>query len=206
MTTPGPVDVTRRPTASGRLLVALVAMVIALLSACAAPSSTTLPAPTSADSFPIAQEIIYFSAPGGVLSSRTERIPYTRGSTPDAEVRAHVGWDASPPPGSLVHSTSWRFDKASGELILTWAVTPDPRPQAAVTPVEQKPVAQGADAAHPVPTGLGDQAVITHAARHLAFLMTTDREVDAALGRQPEVHAALKAFAPALAGNPGAAP
>jgi hypothetical protein len=190
-------------------MTALVLALVMLMAGCApanAPGSANASASQPQDAFPITQEIIYFSAPGGVLSSRTERIAFTEGASPDAEVRTHLGWTASPPPGSMVHSTSWRFDKATGELILVWAVTPDPQVGVKVTPVEDDPIAQGADAAHPVPVGLDDQAVITHAARHLAFLMATDPEVDAALARQPQLHGALEPFSPALAGNPDSAP
>jgi hypothetical protein len=196
----------RSKGASWALAILALLMVV---SGCASTGVSSAPSPSTRpgrDAFPISQEIIYFSTPGGVLSSRTERIPFTEGAAPDEEVRAYLGWTGSPPPGSLVHSTSWHFDRATGELVLTWAVTPDPKPGAAVQPVLDAPIAQGADAAHPVPSGLADQAVITHAARHLAFLMETDPEVDAALALQPDLHAALAAFAPALAGNPVATP
>lgn len=134
---------------------------------------------------------------------RQEMLAYEPGLPPDVQVREHV--DAMTEGTStehLVHSTSWHFDGESDELVLTWAVTPDPRPGGDTRPVLGGRVAQGSDAAHPVPSGLGDDAIATHAARHLAFLIETDRAVAEALARDRLLFDALVSYAPALAGSP----
>jgi hypothetical protein len=139
---------------------------------------------------PVITELVLLSGHPDGLRWRTQRAVLPVGSAPDEHARVLVGWDGAAPAGSLIHSTSWRYDPLSESLILTWAVAPDPDPASATRLVDGT-VAQGSAATEPVPVGLTMESVVAHAARHLAFLSHTDEVVAAAVHHHPHLHDAL---------------
>lgn len=149
----------------------------------------------------IRQELLYLSVgdDGGVWV-RVESVPLPTGAAPDVHARAVLGWHGHGSDGRLLHSTSWRYDTGSSELVLTWAVIPDP----AVTgrwPVRAD-ISTGATGTHPVPDGLTIANVAAHAARHMAFLLHHDRTVGVVLHEHHRaLHDALLPWSPDVAGE-----
>ncbi|MEU8133761.1 hypothetical protein [Streptodolium elevatio] len=80
----------------------------------------------------------------------------------------------------VVHSTSWRYDDA-GQVVLMYAVAPDPFPQLPAVAVDLGAVARGTGPARPSPTRVRVGDVAAHAVRHLAFLARCDAQVRSAL-------------------------
>ncbi|GAA2294674.1 hypothetical protein GCM10010149_48330 [Nonomuraea roseoviolacea subsp. roseoviolacea] len=125
------------------------------------------------------------------------------GETPDEAAR-RISGVAAGDPGTVVHSTSWRYLPA-GEVVLTYAVCPDPAPwPPAAEPAEltelaelaglaELEIARGAAPATPSPERVEVAHVAAHAVRHLAFLLDNDPVVRAALLPHPEIAAALTA-------------
>ncbi|GHH64817.1 hypothetical protein GCM10017673_08160 [Streptosporangium violaceochromogenes] len=149
---------------------------------------------------PISVEVLFLrvNAEGGWAYRRIVTLP-TRGESPDEAARRVCGV-ARGAPSTVVHSTSWRY-RPEGQVVLTYAVCPDPAPQAAAIELSRPRVARGDGPASPSPADLRVEDVAAHAVHHLAFLMTTDPVVRAALGRSPAVTAALEGLSPALAGE-----
>ncbi|WP_336205166.1 hypothetical protein [Nonomuraea sp. LPB2021202275-12-8] len=112
------------------------------------------------------------------------------GQSPDEAARLACGI-AADEPSTVVHSTSWRH--RPGEIVLTYAVCPDPEPWRAATELTDLEPARGAAPATPAPERIEVAHVAAHAIRHLAFLMAEDPVVRAALRRHPEVAGALEA-------------
>ncbi|MEV0198869.1 hypothetical protein [Nonomuraea sp. NPDC050691] len=114
------------------------------------------------------------------------------GETPDEAAR-RVSGVAAGDRGTVVHSTSWRY-LPKGEVVLTYAVCPDPAPWLPATMLAGPPeleIARGAAPATPAPERVEVEHVAAHAVRHLAFLMDGDPVVRAALLPYPEIAAAL---------------
>ncbi|MEU8403885.1 hypothetical protein AB0C28_52675 [Nonomuraea sp. NPDC048892] len=117
-----------------------------------------------------------------------------QGESPD-EVARRLSGLSGDEPSTVVHSTSWRH-RPEGQVVLTYAVCPDPAPH---LPAEELPVleiAQGGAPAAPAPEHIDIVNVASHAIRHLAFLMTTDAVVRRALLDHPPVAGALDELAP----------
>jgi hypothetical protein len=109
--------------------------------------------------------------------------------TPDQAARRLCG--VSPDAAStVVHSTSWRY-RAGGEVVLTYAVCPDPEPWLPAVELGSLEIASGAAPATPAPERIELANVVAHAVRHLAFLMAEDAVVREALARHPEIATAL---------------
>ncbi|MEV4224314.1 hypothetical protein [Nonomuraea sp. NPDC049725] len=110
------------------------------------------------------------------------------GESPDEAARRAAGVEQGTDE-VVVHSTSWRH--RPGEIVLTYAVCPDPEPW---LPADGRPAAEparGAAPATPSPERVEVAQVAAHAIRHLAFLMAEDPVVREALSRHPEVAIAL---------------
>ncbi len=115
-----------------------------------------------------------------------------KGESPDAAARRISG-------DTVVHSTSWRY-RPEGQVVLTFAVCPDPAPDSgSASPVLRTTV--GLSPGRPVPRHMEIGHVAAHAVRHLAFLLGTDPVVGAALARTPRIAAALREIDPAPAGQ-----
>ncbi|NUW34123.1 hypothetical protein HTZ77_22185 [Nonomuraea sp. SMC257] len=116
------------------------------------------------------------------------------GETPDEAAR-RISGVAARDRGTVVHSTSWRY-LPEGEVVLTYAVCPDPAPwlpAAEPAGAAEAGIARGAAPAMPSPERVEVAHVAAHAVRHLAFLLDNDPVVRAALLPHPEIAAALTA-------------
>ncbi|GII89256.1 hypothetical protein Ssi03_72460 [Sphaerisporangium siamense] len=122
--------------------------------------------------------------------STTAPVP---GESPDEAARrlARVPADV---PYTVVHSTSWRY-RPVGQVVLTYAVCPDPTPELPAIELPVLCLSAGATPAAPTPEHLDVANVAAHAIRHLAFLKATDAVVGDALGAHPRVGRALDGLA-----------
>ncbi|MCG5219426.1 hypothetical protein [Streptosporangium sp. KLBMP 9127] len=120
-----------------------------------------------------------------------------RGESPDEAARRLSGVAGS---SNVVHSTSWRY-RPEGQVVLTYAICPDPAPELPATGLPRLDIARGSSASAPSPEDLGVPNVVAHAIRHLAFLMDTDPIVREALREVPEIAAALDGLSLAPAGR-----
>lgn len=86
----------------------------------------------------------------------------------------------------LIHSTSWRFEKPA-KLIVTYLVYSEEfclgHRQTSLMPLEHLAIAKSDQAQKPRPNVLEDQHVISHAFRHLSFLVKNDPAVEKVLSR-----------------------
>jgi hypothetical protein len=144
---------------------------------------------------PVTVELMLLGAHDGALTYRRLAVPLPRGVEPDAVARRALGERLG--PGSVLHSTSWRFDQ--DRLVITYAVAPDPDPAAAGRLVADT-VARGADGRHPSPEA-DHSEVAAHACRHLAFLMATDAAVAEASRARPALWRLISEFTPRIAGE-----
>jgi hypothetical protein len=112
-----------------------------------------------------------------------------RGESPDETARRLSGV-APGDPDTVLHSTSWRYEP-DGEIVLTYAVCPDPSPWLPATEVPVLEITRGQAPAMPSPQSVTLANVVAHAVRHLAFLLAEDPVVARALSRHPRVGAAL---------------
>lgn len=125
--------------------------------------------------------------------ARTRPAP---GESPDEAARRLAGVAAGD-PGTVVHSTSWRHEP-EGEIVLTYAVCPDPAPWLPAVEAATLEIARGEAPATPSPGRVTLDNVVAHAVRHLAFLMAEDPVVARALSGHPRIARALEpAGAPA---------
>jgi hypothetical protein len=123
------------------------------------------------------------------------------GYSPDARARELAGLDSPAPPGTVVHSTSWR--PTGGGLILTYAVLPDPDPawdSVRAVPA-QAHIVCSADAAAPTPAVVAIEHVLAHALRHLSLVAQTSPAVMAAVQTHPRLWQAVLAHTPDVAGQ-----
>lgn len=100
---------------------------------------------------------------------------------------------ANLPEVTLVHSTSWRYER--GQVVLTFTVV---IPADAVGDMEAEEVGRAALArgeAREAPETIDVGAVLEHGLRHLAWLAADDQEVATALS--PGWHAVLSGYVPA---------
>ncbi len=121
------------------------------------------------------------------------------GESPDQAARRLAGISADS-THTGVHSTSWRY-QPEGQIVLTYAVCPDPRPHLPAIPLADLRVARGGGPADPTPDRLRPEHVTAHAVTHLALLLSTDPAVHDALVAAPHVAAALARLAKAPAGE-----
>jgi hypothetical protein len=95
-------------------------------------------------------------------------------------------------PPTLVHSTSWRRDRAAVILTFIVAIEPGLVGDMASAPVDRSALARsGATSA---PAAIADAQVIEHAVRHLAWLAAEDPVVAGELA--PGWRSALAAYVP----------
>jgi hypothetical protein len=133
---------------------------------------------------------------GGRWSYRTASTIPRPGESPDEAAR-RLGGISAADPGTVVHSTSWRYEP-DGTVVLTYAICPDPEPWLPATEAPVLEIARGSTPAAPSPDRFALVNVVAHAVRHLAFLMAEDPVVAGALARHPHLAAALRpAAAPA---------
>ena len=94
------------------------------------------------------------------------------------------------PAGAVLHSTSWRVERA-GRLVVTYAALPDPDPGRPAVPLLEPAVVVGPTSLRPSPEVLHGHHVAAHAVRHLADLAQRDPVVRAATALQPELWEAV---------------
>jgi hypothetical protein len=111
------------------------------------------------------------------------------GESPDEAARRLSGIRADD-PHTILHSTSWRHEP-DGQIVLTYAVCPDPSPWLSAARVPVLEIVRGTSPATPSPERVAVANVIAHAIRHLSFLMAEDPVVSRALAAHPEIAAAL---------------
>ncbi|WP_219462542.1 hypothetical protein [Nonomuraea rhizosphaerae] len=116
------------------------------------------------------------------------------GESPDEAVRRSCELPREE-SSTVVHSTSWRY-RREGQVILTYAVCPDPKPQLPADALAVLRIAQGSTPATPTPERVEVGNVVAHAVRHLALLLATDMVVRRALLRHPGVVMALEGLSP----------
>ena len=130
----------------------------------------------------------------GSLAYRVEQRPWSPGGTPDQAALDLAGLvPGGTAAGTVSHSTSWRF-VTPDQVILTYAVLPDPEPARAATPLIEAGVVCSGDALLPAPPQLHDHHVAAHAVRHLAYLVEHDPAVGAAASAQPDLWAVVTAY------------
>lgn len=125
----------------------------------------------------------------GQWSYRHITVTPAPGEGPDEAARRACGLTAQA-PSSVVHSTSWRY-RPEGQLVLTYAVCPDPAPEQPAIVLPELEIARGAAPATPAPEHVEVRNVVAHAVQHLAFLMVTDEVVRQALLNHPDIATAL---------------
>lgn len=113
-----------------------------------------------------------------------------RGESPDEAARRLSGV-APGDSDTVLHSTSWRYE-SGGEIVLTYAVCPDPEPWLPAVEVPVLEIARGQAPATPSPERVALANVVAHAVRHLAYLLAEDPVVARALSRHPHVVSALE--------------
>ncbi|WTX01033.1 hypothetical protein OG216_47310 (plasmid) [Streptomycetaceae bacterium NBC_01309] len=155
----------------------------------------------SAGSRPVAVEVVLLRALPQ-LGYRVVRGAPLAAEAPDA---AAVRLAGLPPQAArradlVVHSTSWRYDSA-GQVVLTYAVAPDPCPQLPAAAVDVSAVARGTGPARPSPTCVRAGDVAAHAVRHLAFLARHDVQVRCALEGIADFTQAWPSWEPDVAGE-----
>ncbi|WP_157253848.1 hypothetical protein [Nonomuraea typhae] len=138
----------------------------------------------------------------GTWSYRHLTVPPGPGESPDEAARRACEL-APGAPDSVVHSTSWRYDRERARVVLTYAVCPDPVPGAPRAVLGDLPIARGPAPASPSPERIEMANVAAHAIQHLAFLMATDPVVGETLARRPAIAAALRSCSPVPAGELG---
>jgi hypothetical protein len=144
-----------------------------------------------------------------------ERVRYQRramslsrkGSDPDQLIWSHIRQE---PQGSaaqehefIVHSTSWRYER-SGKIILTYVAYSDEltfekgtaksialRELRTVTRKTQKPRSRAAL----------EKKVVSHALRHIAFLIKTEEQIDFKSAMKPETMERFEKLWVSLAGR-----
>ncbi len=126
------------------------------------------------------------------------------GESPDEAARRACGISAGDPL-TVVHSTSWRH-LAGGEIVLTYAVCPDPAPWLPAVALPRLELAMGSAPARPSPERVEVAHVAAHAVRHLAFLMAEDPIVRRTLLRHPLLAPALERWTTSTARSAGPAP
>lgn len=94
---------------------------------------------------------------------------------------------------ALLHSTSWRWERPTGSLVLTYLCCPDPAPLAAGAVVEPSAVhAAAQDPSRPGDAEVGLAAVLHHGIDHLAWLADHHRSlVQPAVRRAPDLWACI---------------
>ncbi|MDA0636594.1 hypothetical protein OUY22_24535 [Nonomuraea sp. MCN248] len=129
------------------------------------------------------------SADGSWAYRRAEVRPEP-GESPDEAARRSCGVSAGDQL-TVVHSTSWRH-LPDGEIVLTYAVCPDPEPWLPAVTLPRLEPARGAAPARPAPERVEVDHVAAHAVRHLAFLLAEDPIVRRTLLRHPALAPALE--------------
>ncbi|GGM71145.1 hypothetical protein ACFFX1_23550 [Dactylosporangium sucinum] len=132
---------------------------------------------------------------GSPVSARPVAVPAGQGGVQ----RDGPQPDWAPPPLTILHSTSWRFD--AGRVVLTYVAVLDGVPDADAVPLVSRELAHSGDPRAPSPPHVAADAVVAHALRHLAWLRDTDEIVAAALASVPDVWMVLDGFEPGLAGG-----
>ncbi|MEV4748904.1 hypothetical protein AB0K21_21205 [Streptosporangium sp. NPDC049248] len=142
---------------------------------------------------PVSVEILLLRVdPAGAWHYRHIVTSLNKGESPDQAVR-RVGGLTAEATSTVVHSTSWRY-QPEGQVVLTYAVCPDPAAHLPAIALTHFRLARGATSSAPSPEHLQIENVVTHALRHLAFLMLTDPVVGEALTRDPALAAGLDAL------------
>jgi hypothetical protein len=145
---------------------------------------------------PVTVEVLLMGARGGRLTYRGVRGALASGDHPDAMATGLAGGCDL----RVLHSTSWRF--AAGGVTLTYVALPGDGDDPTGTVLPDHSIAHSLDPALPSPPHVCDDAVATHAARHLAWLRERDEVVATALAALPEVWHALDRHIPSPAGQP----
>ncbi|GAA4190184.1 hypothetical protein GCM10022252_28080 [Streptosporangium oxazolinicum] len=142
---------------------------------------------------PVSVEILLLRAdPVGAWHYRRVVTSLGKGESPDEAVRRAGGVTAEA-TSTVVHSTSWRY-RPEGQVVLTYAVCPDPAAHLPATALTDFQLARGATPSAPSPERLQVENVVAHALRHLAFLVLTDPVVGEALTRDPALAAGFAAL------------
>lgn len=126
----------------------------------------------------------------GAWSYRQATATPKPGETPDETARRLSGIHPDN-QAHVVHSTSWRHQPDRDQIILTYAVCPDPNPEAPRTPLTSPTIARGSSPATPSPDQIEPANVAAHAIQHLAFLRSTDPVVERTLEQWPTIAMAL---------------
>jgi len=142
---------------------------------------------------PVSVEILLLRAdPAGAWHYRRVVTSLDRGESPDQAVRRASGVTAET-ASTVVHSTSWRY-QPEGQVVLTYAVCPDPAAHLPAIALTNFQLATGAAPSAPSPEHPQVENVVAHALRHLAFLLLTDPVVGEALTRNPALAAGFDAL------------
>ncbi|MFF5249347.1 hypothetical protein ACFY3V_34145 [Streptosporangium sp. NPDC000095] len=142
---------------------------------------------------PVSVEILLLRAdPVGTWHYRRVVTSLDRGESPDEAVRRASGVTAEA-TSTVVHSTSWRY-QPEGQVILTYAVCPDPAADLPAIALTDFQLARGSAPSAPSPERLQVENVVAHALRHLTFLVLTDPVVGEALTRDPALAAGFDAL------------
>jgi hypothetical protein len=123
------------------------------------------------------------------------------GCRPDTRACEIAGLGTDVPPGTVVHSTSWR--PTPDGLTLTYVVLPDRSPAEGTVqavPVDAHVVCS-AEASAPTPAIVTVEHVLAHALRHLSLVARTSPPVMAAVDAHPRLWHAVVVHTPGVAGQ-----
>jgi hypothetical protein len=147
---------------------------------------------------PVTVEVLLMGERGGRLAYRGVRAPLGSGEHPDALATTLA--ELSTADLAVLHSTSWRF--AGGGVTLTYVAVHDGGDDPAAAALPDHSIAHSGDPTVPSPPHVCDDAVATHAARHLAWLRERDEVAATALAALPDLWHALDRYTPSPAGQP----
>jgi hypothetical protein len=94
----------------------------------------------------------------------------------------------------MCHSTSWRYE-TDGQIVLTYAVVPDPDPRADATILSGDVIPASIDPLRPAPPNLRAEHIAVHAVHHLAELSRRDVTVKKQVNRYPQLWNTLREYA-----------
>jgi hypothetical protein len=159
------------------------------------PASAPLPLPGSSGNVVLVEVLVLRLDDSGRLAYRVAH-GQAHGREPDTvAIEAGGVRTGLAAVGTVSHSTSWRYD--GGQIVLTYAVAPDPQPHLTATPLPHVGIVCSNDPLYPTPAVLHEHHIAAHAVRHLGYLARTDPTVAKAASQQPDLWRALDHYAAA---------
>ena len=153
-------------------------------------------------------EIFYLRIVGKRVRYQRKEVNLSRkGSDPDTLIWSHIRQARHDPAAQeqefIVHSTSWRYER-SGKVILTYAAYSDEltfeKGKAKSFALKNLRTVKK-QTRKPSSRAELEKKVVSHALRHIAFLIKTDDQIDFKSAMRPETLAAFENIWESLAGK-----